>query len=90
MNSVAAAVLDIIMRTESNALTNGELYDAYKKTFKNENDAYDYTQFNIKCRSLFNTQRLLRKKGKDAKSSREDIISLNGSVKHSNADSNKQ
>jgi hypothetical protein len=29
---------------------------------------------------LFNTQRLLRKKGTDPKSSRTDIISLNGRV----------
>lgn len=40
----------------------------------------NYTEFNIKCRSLFNTQRLLRKKGSDPKSSRTDIISLNGRV----------
>lgn len=78
MNPVASVVLDIIMKVQGKELTNVELYEAYKKTFKNENDAFNYTEFNIKCRSLFNSQRLLRKKGKDKKSTREDIISLNG------------
>lgn len=81
MNAIASFVLDTIMKAKDNQLTNGELYKTYAafckaKTIEPEN----YTQFNIKCRSLFNTQRLLRKKGKDAKNSREDIISLNGRV----------
>jgi len=80
LNPVASLVLDIVMKEKSNQLTNAELYEAYVKTFKNKEDAFNYTEFNIKCRSLFNTQRLLRKKGKDPKSSREDIISLNGRV----------
>lgn len=80
LNPVASLVMDIIMKAKDNQLTNAELYDAYVKTFKNKDDAFNYTEFNIKCRSLFNTQRLLRKKGKDPKSSREDIISLNGRV----------
>jgi len=78
LNSVATKVYDIIVKAKGNQLTNTELYDAYVNTFKNKNDAVNYTEFNIKCRSLFNTQRLLRKKGKDPKSSRTDIISLNG------------
>jgi hypothetical protein len=78
LNPVATVVLDIIMKAPQNKLTNGELHEAYKKTFKNEDDAYSYTEFNIKSRSLFNTQRLLRKKGKDPKTTRDDIISLNG------------
>lgn len=80
LNPVASFALDIIMKAQGNELTNAELYEAYKKSFKNQNDAINYTEFNIKCRSLFNTQRLLRKKGKDKKSTREDIISLNGRV----------
>lgn len=80
LNPVASTVLDIIMKAKDNQLTNAELYDAYSKTIKNENERLSYTEFNIKCRSLFNTQRLLRKKGKDPKSSRDDIISLNGRV----------
>lgn len=66
------------MKAKDNKLTNAEQYDAYVKTFKNRDDAFNYTEFNIKCRSLFNTQRLLRKKGKDPKSSQDHIISLNG------------
>jgi hypothetical protein len=80
LNPVASLVLDIVMKTKDNQLTNAELYEAYVKTFKKKEDAFNYTEFNIKCRSLFNTQRLLRKKGTDPKSSRDDIISLNGRV----------
>lgn len=80
LNPVASLVLDIVMKAKDNQLTNAELYEAYVKTFKKKEDAFNYTEFNIKCRSLFNTQRLLRKKGADPKSSRDDIISLNGRV----------
>lgn len=80
LNPVASLVMDIIMKAKDNQLTNADLYEAYVKSFKKKEDAFNYTEFNIKCRSLFNTQRLLRKKGKDSKSSREDIISLNGRV----------
>lgn len=76
LNPVASLVLDTIVKAKDNQLTNAELYDAYSKTVKNENELLSYTEFNIKCRSLFNTQRLLRKKGKDPKSSRDDVISL--------------
>tara|TARA_R100000306_G_scaffold62380_1_gene69181 strand:- start:8054 stop:8281 length:228 start_codon:yes stop_codon:yes gene_type:complete len=61
-------------------MTNEEPYNVYANIFKKKEDAFNYTEFNIKTRSLFNTQRLLRKKGKDPKSSRDDIISLNGQV----------
>lgn len=80
LNPVATVALDILMKIKGNQMTNEELYNAYVKTFKNPNDAFNYTEFNIKCRSLFNTQRLLRKKGKDDSSSRDNIISLNGRV----------
>ncbi|SFS84502.1 hypothetical protein SAMN04487906_1871 [Zhouia amylolytica] len=83
LNPVASLVLDTIVKAKDNQLTNAELYDAYSKTVKNENELLSYTEFNIKCRSLFNTQRLLRKKGKDPKSSRDDVISLNGRVEPS-------
>ncbi|QTE23317.1 hypothetical protein [Polaribacter cellanae] len=79
-NLIASAALDIIMKVKDNQLSNAELYNAYVKSLKNKDEAVNYTEFNIKCRSLFNTQRLLRKKGKDSKSSKEDIISLNGRV----------
>ncbi len=80
LNTIASATYDIIVKAKDNQLTNAELYDAYVKSLKNKDDAVNYTEFNIKCRSLFNTQRLLRKKGADPKSSRTDIISLNGRV----------
>lgn len=80
LNPVATLVLELLMKADGNQMTNGALYDTYVASFKNKEDAYSYTEFNIKCRSLFNTQRALRKKGKDAKNSREDIISLNGRV----------
>lgn len=88
LNPVASAALDIIMNTKGNELTNIQLYDAYVKSLKNKDEAVNYTEFNIKCRSLFNTQRLLRKKGSDPKSSRTDIISLNGRI--TNPSSEKQ
>ena len=80
MNPVASIAYEIITKVKGNQLTNAELYDAYVKSLKNKDEAVNYTEFNIKCRSLFNTQRLLRKKGSDPKSTRTDIISLNGRV----------
>lgn len=80
MNPVASKAYEIITKVKGNQLTNAELYDAYVTSLNNKDEAVNYTEFNIKCRSLFNTQRLLRKKGKDPKSSRDDIISLNGRV----------
>ncbi len=80
INPIASVALDIVMKSKGNQLTNGELYDTYKKSLKKQADGVSYTEFNIKCRTLFNTQRLLRKKGKDPKSSRDDLISLNGRV----------
>ena len=80
LNPIATKVYDIIVKAKGNQLTNAELYDVYAKSLKNKDEAVNYTEFNIKCRSLFNTQRLLRKKGSDPKSSRTDIISLNSRV----------
>lgn len=89
LNPVAQMALDIILAAKGNQMTNEELYNAYANTFKKKEDAFNYTEFNIKTRSLFNTQRLLRKKGKDPKSSREDIISLNGRVVETKKDNPK-
>jgi len=80
LNPVATLAFDLIVKAKDNKLTNDALYQAYVATFKNKEDAFNYTEFNIKCRPLFNSQRLLRKKSGDPKSSREDIISLNGRV----------
>lgn len=80
-NTIAAIAFEIILKVKDNQMTNGDLYDNYVKSCKDKNEvAEKYSAFNIKCRGLFNTQKLLRKKGADPKSSREDIISLNGRV----------
>jgi hypothetical protein len=81
VNTIASVAFDIILKAKDNQMTNGDLYDAYVKSCQNKNEeAEKYSAFNIKCRSLFNTQKLLREKGADTKSSREDIIYLNGRV----------
>ncbi|GGI58453.1 hypothetical protein [Winogradskyella haliclonae] len=79
INTVASIAFDIVVKAKDYKIENGEWYEAYKKicTDKKE-EPLSYTFFNIKCRTLFNTQRLIRTKVGDPKSSREDIISLNG------------
>jgi len=89
LNPVATLAFDLIVKAKDNKLTNAALYQAYVSTFKNKNDAFNYTEFNIKCRSLFNSQRLLRTKSGDPKSSKEDIISLNGRVIDNKTNSTK-
>lgn len=81
VNTVANSAFDLILKVKDHQLTNGAWYDAYVKSLPKEEEAVKYSAFNIKCRTLFNTQKLIRKKGTDPKSSREDIISLNGRVK---------
>ncbi|MEQ9263121.1 MAG: hypothetical protein RLP14_08175 [Owenweeksia sp.] len=83
LNPIAITVLELLAKAKNHTMTNGELYDAYVKTVQDEDDAESYTQFNIKSRSLFNSQRLIRKKAKDSTSSRDDIISVNGGSKAS-------
>ncbi|GGG19963.1 hypothetical protein GCM10011344_20740 [Dokdonia pacifica] len=78
LNDVATRALNIIMEAKGNSLTNDELYTIYAGSHKNPKELVNYTAFNIKCRPLFNSQRLLRKKAGEGLSSREDIISLNG------------
>lgn len=77
LNPVATRALNIIMDAKDNSLTNDELYTIYAGSIENPKDALNYTAFNIKCRPLFNSQHLIRKKVADGLSSREDIISLN-------------
>lgn len=80
LNPVASLALEIIVKSKDKQMTNDAFYKAYVSSFKNPEDAFGYSDFNIKCRPLYNSQRLLRKKGKDPKSSKEDIISLNDKV----------
>ena len=82
INTVASMAFDIVVKTKDYKIENGEWYEAYKKIcIDKKEDPLSYTFFNIKCRTLFNTQRLIRTKVGDPKTSREDIISLNGQVK---------
>lgn len=76
MNDVAQITLDII--TQQKKLTNNELYEEYVKVISEKKEIPEkYTTFNIKIRGLFNRQLLIRTKGSDETSSREDIITLN-------------
>mgnify|MGYP003635786738 CR=1 FL=1 len=81
-NAIATIAFDLIIKAKDHQLTNEALYEGYVKSLKNKEEAVNYAAFNIKCRSLFNTQKLLRKKSKDTKSSKEDMISLNGRALH--------
>ncbi len=78
LNKVAQQALDILQKQTKGEATNGDLYQMYHALQQNKEDAESYTSFNIKCRSLFNSQRLIRIEPKDAKSSREHIIRING------------
>jgi len=81
INAVATITYDIMLTTKKKSMTNEELYKAYVETLDDKEKAVTYTIFNVKCRPLFNNQRLLREKGSDPKSSRDDIIKLNGSTR---------
>ena len=81
VNTVANGAFDLIIKAKDNKLTNSDWYEAYMKSLPKNEEALKYSAFNIKCRTLFNTQKLIRTKSKDATSSREDIISLNGQVR---------
>jgi len=78
LNKVAQQALDILRDQPKGETTNGDLYQMYHALQKNKEEAESYTSFNIKMRSLFNSQRLIRVEPKDAKSSREHIIRING------------
>lgn len=79
LNQVAQIAFDLILKAKNNTIENGQWYEAYAKIQRDKKvEPVSYTEFNIKCRSLFNTQRLLRKKSSDPKNTREDMISLNG------------
>jgi len=78
VNFASSIALDLILKAKDNQLTNEALYQGYVKSLPKEEEPLKYSAFNIKCRTLFNTQKLIRVKSKDSKSSREDIIYLNG------------
>lgn len=81
LNEVASIALEAIIKAKDRKLTNEQLHQAYEKIAKEQGEeVVNYTEFNIKCRPLFNSQKLVRKKGKDPKTSRDDMISLNGGI----------
>ncbi|NND76994.1 MAG: hypothetical protein HKN39_02280 [Flavobacteriales bacterium] len=75
-NLIARTVLDILK--DKKKMTNQALHLAYEKSVPKEQEPLNYTQFNIKLRSLFNQQVIVREKGDDPATSRSDIIRLNG------------
>lgn len=78
LNPVAESALKILEKHPKGAMTNEALYDEYVKGLPSPTSAYTYTEYNIKLRSLFNSQKLIRDETKDAISSREHIIRING------------
>ncbi|MCT4664828.1 MAG: hypothetical protein N4A45_06300 [Flavobacteriales bacterium] len=78
INKVAQKAFDIIQKAKDHKLSNGAWYETYVQSLSKDEEVVSYTTFNIKCRSLFNTQKLIREKSENSKSSKEDIISLNG------------
>lgn len=78
LNEIATIALEAIIKSKDKKLTNDVLYKTYEKIAKDQGEeVVNYTEFNIKCRPLFNSQKLKREKGKDPKSSRDDMILLN-------------
>ncbi len=78
MNSVAEIALELLIKAKDYALSNEAWYEGYIKMHPKEKETLSYSEFNIKCRGLFNTMKVLRTKGKNPKSSKDDMISLNG------------
>lgn len=83
LNTVATTAYDIMLNSKKKSMTNEELYDAYIESLGENAQPVTYTIFNVKCRPLFNNQRLLREKGRDPKSSRTDVIKINGGSQQS-------
>ena len=79
VNEIAAKAFELIVNAQDSQMTNGLWYEAYCKELPEGSDKPNYTQFNIKCRGLFNTQKLIRTK-KEGVSSRNYVISLNGRI----------
>lgn len=77
LNKEAQLALDILQKTPKGEMTNGALYEEYVKAIGNPEDAEDYTHFNIRCRSLFNSQKLIRVK-QEGQKSQDALIRING------------
>lgn len=81
LNPVASIALEVPVKSKEKKMTNDDLHKGYVKlSQEREQEPVGHSDFNIKCRPLFNSQKFIRTKGKDPKSSRGDIISLSGRV----------
>lgn len=76
LNPFSELTLKILSGTKGHALTNEQLYNAYVDSVPTEEEALDYTQFNIKIRQLFNSGRISKQQVDSEKTSRDDIITL--------------
>ncbi len=76
LNMVAETAFDILVKAKDHRLTNIQWYESYLKIAKGEDQKISYSAFNIRCRTLFNSSRVTRTKGKDSTSSKDDFISL--------------
>ncbi|MCR9171524.1 MAG: hypothetical protein NXI10_03465 [bacterium] len=78
LNEVAQSAFDILQKSKTGEMTNGALYENYEKSLKEGEHPVKYGEFNIKLRSLFSNNRLLRIVPEDAENSRTHIIRVNG------------
>lgn len=78
LNEVAQAAFEILQKSKTGEMTNGALYENYTKSLKDDEQPVKYGEFNIKLRSLFSNNRLLRVVPEDAENSRTHIIRVNG------------
>lgn len=76
LNEVAQVALDIMLKSGSGEMTNGELYEKYQKEETSEEGPVKYGEFNIKLRSLFSNNRFKREIPEDARTSRDHFIKI--------------
>lgn len=77
LNPIAQTAMDILTKAKRK-MTCEELHNEYVSGVKVKEDILDYTNFNIKIRSLFHSQRLIQQKVDDGNNTRTDIVYING------------
>ena len=77
LNSIAETALEILTKA-NRKMTCEELHNEYVANVKVGEEALSYTEFNIKIRSLFRSQRLIQQTVEDGNNSRTDLVYLNG------------
>ncbi len=79
LNEVAQKAMEILQDSEKGEMTNGDLYEAYlEEVGETGDEAVKYAAFNIKMRSLFASQKLIRHEPANAQNSKEHVIRING------------